>query len=362
MITRQWIAERPYILAAAISLALVVWMASGLMASKPTEATDTAQQHKLPIPKVKVETMTATAVYDSVDLYGRTEPNRSTTLKAEVAGRITEVLAKRGTFVKKGDVVAKIAENDLPAQLEKSKALLVQREMEYQGALKLNKDGYQGRVQLSRAEADLAAVKAEIKRLEVALDHTVIRAAFDGVMNTRYVEVGDYVKVGDQVAMLADLTPLVVRAHATEHQVTQLKKGQAAEVKLLNGLQFEGHIRYIASVADDATNTFKIEVAIENAEHKLLAGISSEVLIALDQVPAIKISPALLALDEQGNVGVKTVVDDQVKFTDINIVKSESDGIWLTGLGEQANIITLGQGFVRAGDKVQAVYSDTDTQ
>jgi len=71
---------------------------------------------------------------------------------------------------------------------------------------------------------------------------------------------------------------------------------------------------------------------------------------------AIKISPALLALDEKGNIGVKSVKDSIVLFTPIEIIKSESDGIWLTGLGEEADIIVLGQGFVRAGDKVEAIF------
>jgi multidrug efflux system membrane fusion protein len=49
-----------------------------------------------------------------------------------------------------------------------------------------------------------------------------------------------------------------------------------------------------------------------------------------------------------------------VQFTPIEIIKSESDGIWLTGLGEQVDIIVLGQGFVRAGDKVEAIFDQAD--
>lgn len=121
-----------------------------------------------------------------------------------------------------------------------------------------------------------------------------------------------------------------------------------------------GTLRYIASVGNDATNTFKIEVAVENkaeeGKSQLLAGLSGELTIALEEMSAIKISPALLALDEQGNIGVKSVQNSIVKFVPINIVKSESDGIWLTGLGKQADIIVLGQGFVRDGDKVEAIF------
>jgi multidrug efflux system membrane fusion protein len=67
-----------------------------------------------------------------------------------------------------------------------------------------------------------------------------------------------------------------------------------------------------------------------------------------------------LALDEAGNIGVKTIdSDNKVVFTKIDIVKSEPSGVWLAGLGERANVITLGQGFVRIGDTVDPVFADS---
>lgn len=70
---------------------------------------------------------------------------------------------------------------------------------------------------------------------------------------------------------------------------------------------------------------------------------------------AVKITPAMLALDDQGNLGVKTLVADKVHFVPIQLVKAEQDGVWLTGLGDEVDIITRGQGFVRDGDKVASV-------
>ena len=352
---RQMLAERPYIIAIIITVILVLWMASGV--TQEPEAPAQKNKNNVVIPKVKVETRYADTVNDSVELYGRTEPDRITTLKAEISVKIEQVLAKRGSFVKKGQIIAKIAINDLESQLQRSRALLAQRKIEYAGAKTLNADGYQGKVQVASAKANLEAVKADIKRLELNIEHTVIVAPFDGVLNTRYVEEGDYVQSGDNIAMIADLDPLIVRAYVTENQVSQISVNQSASIRLLNHESIDGVVRYIASVADDATNTFKVEIAIENSDYRFLAGLSGEVDIALQQVPAIKISPALLALDELGNIGVKTVENNIVKFTAIDIVKSENDGIWLTGLGQQADIITLGQGFVRAGDEVNPVMS-----
>ena len=163
--------------------------------------------------------------------------------------------------------------------------------------------------------------------------------------------------MGDQIAMVADLQPIIVTGYATEHQVSALRVGQSANIALLNQPETSGEIRYIASVADENTNTFKVEVAVENTDNKWRAGQSGMLNIALNETQAIKVSPALLALDEQGNIGIKTVADEHVVFTEIDIVKSENDGVWLGGLGSQADIIVLGQGFVRDGDQVEPVMA-----
>lgn len=357
---------RSSIIAAFILGVLIIWMATGPSAREQKSAleakqTSTNSLDKKSSPQVKVVTYYSKIVPKTIELYGRTEPDRVATLKAEIQGEITQVLAKRGAYVEQGQGIVQIALNDLPAQLSRSEALLMQREVEYQGALTLNQKGYQGKAQLAQAFAALASVKADIQRLSLAIDKTLIKAPFDGILNTRFVEVGDYVASGDDIAMIADLDPLIIRAYVTEQHIANLSVGQITDISLLKGPKLRGKVRYIASVGDDETNTFKIEVAIANNLNnntvQLLAGLSSELSIDLAEISAIKISPALLTLDEQGNIGIKSVLNGLVQFIPINIVKSESDGIWLTGLGDKADIITLGQGFVRAGDRVEAVFA-----
>ncbi|MEC9261705.1 MAG: efflux RND transporter periplasmic adaptor subunit, partial [Pseudomonadota bacterium] len=131
--------------------------------------------------------------------------------------------------------------------------------------------------------------------------------------------------------------------------------GQQASARLISGEQVTGRIRYISNVSNEGTNTFTIEVAVANPDNALLAGLSGEIFVTLKQVNAIKITPSVMALDEDGNLGVKVVENNRVRFISIDMVKSEADGVWLAGLGEQAEVITRGQGFVRDGDSVEVV-------
>ncbi|MDW1812922.1 efflux RND transporter periplasmic adaptor subunit, partial [Vibrio sp. Vb2362] len=93
---------------------------------------------------------------------------------------------------------------------------------------------------------------------------------------------------------------------------------------------------------------------IDNQDARIPAGMSAEVQLPLSEVLAVKITAAMLALDEEGNLGVKTLRNEHVEFVPIQLVKAEDDGVWLSGLGERVDIIVLGQGFVRDGDQVLA--------
>ncbi|TRX52828.1 efflux RND transporter periplasmic adaptor subunit [Thalassomonas sp. M1454] len=355
-LNQQKLYQKPAFIAAFISILLLVWLASGFNNEKTNP--DELAERKIISPRVKVETFIGESIENTINLYGRTEPDRIVTLQAQVKGAVTKIYANRGSFVKKGDVIATIALNDLPAQLEHYQTLVKQRRIDYYGAKELFKGGYQGESALAERLSAVTAAKAQLAQTQNDIANTTIVAPFDGILNERFVEVGDYLKVGDDIAIVADLDPLVIRAHITENQISAIKEGQKAKVNLLNEREINGQLRYVASVANENTNTFKVEIAIANPGYKYLAGISSEVELPLDTVSAIKVSPALLALDESGNIGVKSVVDDTVVFTQINIAKSDENGVWLTGIGESAEIITLGQGFVRPGDKVNPIREE----
>jgi multidrug efflux system membrane fusion protein len=322
-----------------------------------------ASKHKVaPLVKVTVTRINADKVNREISLYGRTEPDRVATLRSEVKALVEQIYVQEGEFVRTGQKIVSLEKADLVNRLDSIKSTIKQREIELDGAVSLGKKGYQSQANLAQAQANLQAAVSEKNTLELAIYKSDILAPFDGVMNTRYVEVGDLLKDGDQVAMLVDLDPLVITADVTENHVGDLAIGQAAHGRMASGQLLTGKIRYISSVSDLGTNTFKVEVAVPNENYQQMAGMSSELALPLQKTWAMRITPAVMALDEEGNLGVKTVVDEHVKFVPIDIVKSDSEGVWLAGLGQQADVIVFGHGFVRDGDKVEVVKADQASQ
>ncbi len=344
--------RQPAWIALFIVVALSIWVGSGMRGQE--EAPSDANTKQV-LQKVRVTPMQAMQVEREVKLYGRTEPDRMATLRSESNARVIEVFVERGQSVSKGDLLVKLNTNDLEQRLVSAKALKKQMELELKGAKSLGKKGYQSEANLAQAEANVQSAEAEVETLKLAIARTHIKAPFDGIVNERFVELGDYLREGDDIAQVVDLDPLIISADVTEVDVSRLKLQQAATGRVVSGQVLEGKIRYISSVSTEGTNTFPIEVAVSNSEHQYVAGMSTELSIPLDEAWAIKMTPAVIALDEQGNIGVKTVEQRRVKFIPIDIVKSERDGVWLAGLGRSADVITLGQGFVRDGDEVDVV-------
>jgi multidrug efflux system membrane fusion protein len=115
-------------------------------------------------------------------------------------------------------------------------------------------------------------------------------------------------------------------------------------------------LRYLSRRAEPETRTFRIEVVVPNPDLEIAAGMSASLRLRFGETSAHRLSAALLALDEQHRLGVKVVDDaDVVRFVPVDLVRAESDAVWVAGLPDPVRVIVVGQGFVRDGDTVVPV-------
>ncbi|MDP5359401.1 MAG: efflux RND transporter periplasmic adaptor subunit, partial [Paracoccaceae bacterium] len=147
--------------------------------------------------------------------------------------------------------------------------------------------------------------------------------------------------------------PLTVVIQVPQQALSRIKTGQTAEVQFITGEERSGTVGFIGSNADQQTRTFRVEVTVDNPDSTMPAGLSARIAIPTGQARGHFISPAILSLGTNGDLGIKTVEpDNTVAFAPVQIVRAQTDGVWVTGLRETASIITVGQGFVNAGDVV----------
>ena len=350
--------HRSWLISAAISMGIGLWLLSGQIGgeSSASPANDLAGIDAIERPSVRVRRQSAEEVTRTITVNGRTAPARTVELNAETEGRVTDVAARRGERLDRGGVIVRLDQRDRNARLAQARAIVKQRELEFVARERLKSESYVSEAQLQEAAAQLETAKAELKRAQLDIAHMVIRASFDGALQERHVEIGDFVKIGDPVATVVDDRTLIVSASISEYDAKFVLIGGMGSATLATGERVSGRIRYVAPVADPATRTFTVELELDNTGGSLPAGVTAKMHIPAETVFAHRVSPSLLTLDDQGNLGIKIVNElRQVEFRAADIALSSSDGIWVAGLPTVATIITVGQGFVNHGALVDAV-------
>ena len=349
--------HKSYLIAATLAFAVTGWMAVGYFVNDsngkvPSGDPSTAEERQRML--VEVRAQKATRVARHIVAQGQVEPNRTVTVRAEAAGRIAEVVAQEGRPIEAKDTLVRIEMNDRAARLKQAEARLREQRRAYDGAKRLGQRGYQAQRQIDEIFSALQAARAELAAIRLEIRNTRIRAPFSGILETRRVEIGDYVDVNGEIVTVVDNDPLMVTVQIAQQDIDRIARGDRAEVTFATGQHGQGVVRYIAPRAEESTRTFRVEIEVPNTDSRIRSGISAEARIPTGEVAAHFLSPAVLTLNAAGVVGIKTVNEaDVVEFHPISIVFAEASGVWVSGLPEAARIITVGQGFVRNGEAVR---------
>jgi multidrug efflux system membrane fusion protein len=353
--------KKSVLLAATLLLAVSAWIGSGLLVDqKPTSAPgvsadstkNTESQSVLP-PAVQVRILAAAPVSRKLHLMGVTQPKRFVQLRAQTAGAVVVVHSDKGEMLKAGDLVIRIDIRDRKARQRQAKALVAQRLAEYRAASELSKKKLSSKTTVAEAQTLLEAAKASLQGIELDMRHTRVTAPFAGIIERRFVEIGDYLDVGDPVADLLDLSEVVISGQASERDIGQLRTGMPAQLTLSGGQRLTGTVTFIAHASDSATRTFRVEVTASNKDVAVASGMTAKISLNLGTTPGHLLTPAVLTLDDEGRVGVKIIdSSSRVRFLPVDLILDTPDGMWLGGLPDTIELITVGHEFVSAGQQV----------
>ncbi|TDO96802.1 efflux RND transporter periplasmic adaptor subunit [Marinomonas balearica] len=306
---------------------------------------------------VKVKTLTAQTIENTLKLSGETESNKSQVLVNAISGKVSALTVKKGDFVKAGQKLVTFDTRSLKANVSQAKALVKQKKIELDGIKRLKKNNLTSQVKLAQSETDLASARATLKSLQVELENAVISAPFSGIVNNINIEKGQYVSVGTQVLDLVSIDPVTVKVNLPQAHLSKVNVGTTADVALPNGVNATGQVQYISRVANTSTRTLPVEIEISNKNNDIPSGISADVNFILNEQKAHSFSPALISLNDAGNTSIKTITPNNiVQIEQVEIVREERDKVWVIGLPTTVNIITVGQGYVSVGDQVDVHF------
>ena len=315
---------------------------------------------------VRAARLRASDYVETVRVRGQTEAARVVEVRAEQAGRVVATPVAEGSRVNTGDILCEIAVDTRENDLAEAQSREQQTRVELDAALDLQRQNLASSVSVAQARTAHEAAVAAVARARLALDNTRIRAPFDGIVETRPAEVGALLERGNVCATLMDDDPMLLVGLVPEQQIGKLFTGADVRAELLTGQSLTGTVTYLSRRADPLSRSYRMEAEIHRDASRLLAGITAEIHVAAQVIRAHLIPASALTLDDNGNVGVKTLdTDGMVAFFNVEVVGDETSqvnaGVWVTGLPEQVTLITHGQEIVFPGQQVQVDFSWSDT-
>lgn len=350
----------------AIVIGAVAWVASGQevitsILGEPKAAIAAAPPTPGPAPApdlfgVAVERVSVVDHARSITLSGFTRADRRADAVTRAQGVVVELPVRRGDRVAEGDVVAVLSDEARESQVLQAQALLEQRRAETEAKNRLIENGTLPVLDRVALEANLRQAEAALAQAEAERDRGVVRAPIAGIVDAVPGEIGQALQVGDPVAEIIALDPMLVVVEIAERQLGGVAVGDRATTRLVTGQTAEGAVRFVSNRASPGTRTYRVEIGIDNADGAIADGVTAEATLRLSAVPAAEIPRSALTFSSEGELGVRLVDEtDRVAFAPVSLVEDGPRTIWVAGLPDDAAVIVQGQDFVVEGQHVAPV-------
>ena len=357
--------KKSIIFAILILILTVGWLLSGQLnhstqkkynKDSPNKIIEKSETDKNDLNSIKVETkiFNAKSIDQSITIQGKTIYNKKIDVKSETTGNIISINFKRGNNVKKNKSLLNISIENRIELLNSAKELVKLNEIEYSSVKQLVDKGLSSKSKLRMAAYNLSDAKSRLKNIELDIDNTNILAPFDGIIIEKKIEVGDYVTPGNILLTIVNLNPIKIQAYLSEFDINKVKLNTKTIIEDSNGIKKNGKITFISPSAENSTRTFEVIIEANNNDLSFKSGITTSIKIEGSKLLAQKISPSILTLQDDGTVGVKALNENNiVEFYAIQKVKDTVDGMWVSGLPNEINLIISGQEYVSSGQLIE---------
>ncbi|WP_208248524.1 efflux RND transporter periplasmic adaptor subunit [Rhizobium sp. T1470] len=313
---------------------------------------------------VKTVAAVKTTLPRDVTASGWADADDNTTIAAQEQGIVTKILASDGATVKQGDLIAELDARTAQATVDKDSAMVVRDKATLSEAetalarandLLSSKAGTQQSYDQAKAARDTASAtveadKAALAADQVLLEHTDIRAPFDGRLGDIAVSPGAFLNAGSAIVTIAKYDPIYVKFHLQERDLRQLKLALAAgpvDVSTVpqsdKGKPRQGHISFYDNTVDPASGTILAKAKFENASGALWPGQSVNIVVHFNNneqqvvVPTVAVSPgadgffAFVVRDGKSQLTPVTVARANGGFSAITKGLSEGDHVIIEG-------------------------------
>ena len=303
---------------------------------------------------VEVAVVRQVSMPAEVAAVGTLRSENSVILRPEIAGRISQIAFTEGQPVTKGQVLLRLDDSVVKAQLQQAQANLGLAASQFRRSETLTKQGFISKQARDETFSQLQVQQAAVALAQAQLDKTVILAPFDGIVGLRQVSVGDYVSAGTDVAPLESIDPLQVDFRVPEGYAGQLVPGQSMVVRFdaLPAEQRTGVLKAINPQIDVGGRSILARADVPNPDGRLRPGMFARVQLQFNDAQALAVpETALLSSGaerfvfrvEEGKVRRVVVEIGQRRAGQVEIVRGlkEGDQVVVAGLQKIADGVSV---------------------
>jgi membrane fusion protein (multidrug efflux system) len=350
---------------AGLATALLALTATGCGSTEATENDAAAAEEDAYIKVVNVEVrpLAAGAFTSYVRLTGAVEALEDVVVSSQEAGVIERVIVDRGSRVRAGQPIAAINDEILAAQVDESRASASLASERYERQRQLWEDeGIGSEIAFLQTKYDAQSADARLAFLEVRLARHTIRSPIAGVLDERYVDLGEIVAPGTPVARVLAIDRLKVVGGVPERFGPYVNEGGRAVLHfdVLPGQVIEGTIAYVGAAVDKGNRTFPIEVLLDNPEGRLKPQMMANIRVATERLTDVIVVPQDVVLRTEDGYQVFVVVENpegpvaEARSVDLG-PSFENEVVVVAGLETGDRLIVKGHQMVDAGDRVREV-------
>lgn len=313
-----------------------------------------------PRQSVRTQTYNLQAFVIEAPLRGRTKAKSTVTVTPETNGVVTAVNVAKGDRVTPGQIICTLEEGSRRVAVQQAEAALAQAQSQFDTNAELRQKGLAAANSATSFEVQLKSAQAAMDQATRELERTQVKTEVAGVIQDPIASVGSMLAAGTPCATVVELDPMLFVGTVPEARMALARTGLDATVTTVTGETAKGKVSFLASIADDATRSFPVEIELPNANGKLLSGTTATAVVSLGSVPAHLLPQSVLTLDDDGTLGIRSVENGVVAFYPVTILSDTREGVWVTGLPASVDVITVGQEFVQAGQAVDATNVSSD--
>lgn len=222
---------------------------------------------------------------ESLSLVGSLAPNETAQLRAEISGQVRSVQFNEGEQVVKGQVLLKIDDAELRAQLAQAEARFHLTELSLRRSENLTESRSMSQAEADRSFSEYASAEAEVQLLRVRLAKMEIKAPFDGVVGARTISPGDYITAATVITTLDDLSRLKIDFQVPERFTTKVKSGTTFTIRAQTSAgdaRAQGEVYFISSVIDRATRSSQVKGYVTGTPEGFQPGMFVGIELVLD--------------------------------------------------------------------------------